>query len=650
MVSRYTLALPLMGLALAATAQSVIRPISQPSTYSKHTPVSTPIARAKGGPIFSEDFANGLTGNNGVGAWTTSGPDATVWAFDTDGPSGDLANSDDDFGSTTLANGFMIFDVNLSNNGCDDINIPCVGRKGYLESPVLDLTATPFVTLSFEHMFRHCCNFEFEPYVDISTDGGGSYPNRISVLDGLERNDRMPTTLKELPLGAYIVGAPSNVRIRFGWEGDAADANGQYATHYYWTVDDISLTLTPQNDLKCNEGFLAQTNVSYDDLVARNLEYTINTLEQSSPLIVGATVLNNGSAAQPNVTVAATITQNGTVVGTYTSAPYPVLAPNQLDSIYIVTGWTPNQVGNVEVSLSVSSDSTDVDVSDNTADRSFRTTGPSGPEGWNTMGHDAGLNSGEFFRIGTNQTLQAIGHKYEIDNAGSLAYGLSTFFVDGTTLGALVTAELYTDDGTDLTLMAASDLFTIESFHLSGAGDSVPVFIPFDAIASDPNPIPLALDPALDYWALISNGGSDTVNIATNGSVARGGLVSLVTASGQLTQYVGEGNPAVLVRLVMAPNDVSVPEIAGATATLGQNMPNPAHLSTAISFELERSAKTTLEVRDMSGKLVRTLNLGDRGTGTHRVTLNTADLMSGVYFYTLQAGGDRQSRRMVVMH
>ena len=83
---------------------------------------------------------------------------------------------------------------------------------------------------------------------------------------------------------------------------------------------------------------------------------------------------------------------------------------------------------------------------------------------------------------------------------------------------------------------------------------------------------------------------------------------------------------------------------------LGQNMPNPADESTAVTFELKEASATTLEVRDLSGKVVRMDNLGNRGAGAHRVTINTADLTEGVYFYTLTAAGQRLSKRMVVVH
>jgi hypothetical protein len=43
--------------------------------------------------FFYEDFANGLNGNNGVGAWTTTGVDSALWLYDLDGPNGNFSDT-----------------------------------------------------------------------------------------------------------------------------------------------------------------------------------------------------------------------------------------------------------------------------------------------------------------------------------------------------------------------------------------------------------------------------------------------------------------------------------------------------------------------------------------------------------------------------
>jgi len=71
--------------------------------------------------------------------------------------------------------------------------------------------------------------------------------------------------------------------------------------------------------------------------------------------------------------------------------------------------------------------------------------------------------------------------------------------------------------------------------------------------------------------------------------------------------------------------------------------PNPFRGSTEIQFALPRAMDVTIQVHDLSGRLVRTVLQGEIGAGTHGVTWdgrNDAGLQAGagVYFTTFRAG------------
>ncbi len=83
--------------------------------------------------------------------------------------------------------------------------------------------------------------------------------------------------------------------------------------------------------------------------------------------------------------------------------------------------------------------------------------------------------------------------------------------------------------------------------------------------------------------------------------------------------------------------------------TLAQNQPNPAVARSTIRFELPRAGKVRLELYDLNGHRVATLVEGMRAAGAHDVTLDTAKLAAGVYFYELRAGAWTQSRHLVVV-
>ena len=84
-------------------------------------------------------------------------------------------------------------------------------------------------------------------------------------------------------------------------------------------------------------------------------------------------------------------------------------------------------------------------------------------------------------------------------------------------------------------------------------------------------------------------------------------------------------------------------------ASLEQNYPNPFNPSTALRYSLLAASHVSLKVYNLLGRLVATLEDGDRSAGRHEVRFDASGLASGVYFYTLQAGGMVQTKRMILV-
>jgi hypothetical protein len=87
---------------------------------------------------------------------------------------------------------------------------------------------------------------------------------------------------------------------------------------------------------------------------------------------------------------------------------------------------------------------------------------------------------------------------------------------------------------------------------------------------------------------------------------------------------------------------------------LFQSYPNPFNKTTTISFSIPQSAKVSLKVFDVQGRLVRTLVDGVRLAGVHPIVWDRRSnggqsVASGVYFYRLKAPGFEKSRRMVLL-
>jgi len=96
---------------------------------------------------------------------------------------------------------------------------------------------------------------------------------------------------------------------------------------------------------------------------------------------------------------------------------------------------------------------------------------------------------------------------------------------------------------------------------------------------------------------------------------------------------------------------VSLPEL---TLVLHQNHPNPFNPQTTIAYDIPSASRVRLLVMDVSGRLVRTLVDETQEPGSRSVVWNGRDdagnaVSSGVYFYVLDAGKERLTRKLVLL-
>jgi hypothetical protein len=92
------------------------------------------------------------------------------------------------------------------------------------------------------------------------------------------------------------------------------------------------------------------------------------------------------------------------------------------------------------------------------------------------------------------------------------------------------------------------------------------------------------------------------------------------------------------------------------TFMLSQNYPNPFNPATVISYQLSVNSYVTLKVYDLLGREVAILVNERKDAGRYSVqwdarlrSANFGGLASGVYFYTLQAGEYRDTKRMLLL-
>ena len=85
------------------------------------------------------------------------------------------------------------------------------------------------------------------------------------------------------------------------------------------------------------------------------------------------------------------------------------------------------------------------------------------------------------------------------------------------------------------------------------------------------------------------------------------------------------------------------------TYKVAQNFPNPFNPVTTIVYGLPRAGQVKIDVYNITGQKVMTLEDGFRSAGYHKVTFDAAHLASGLYFYNVQAGKFHKVMKMILM-
>ncbi|MCX6159435.1 MAG: T9SS type A sorting domain-containing protein [Ignavibacteriae bacterium] len=102
---------------------------------------------------------------------------------------------------------------------------------------------------------------------------------------------------------------------------------------------------------------------------------------------------------------------------------------------------------------------------------------------------------------------------------------------------------------------------------------------------------------------------------------------------------------------IVVKNSVGIQNISSevpASFILGQNFPNPFNPTTNIRFSLPESSVTSLTIYDISGKVIDKAFNGKLSAGVYEYQLNGANLSTGIYFYTLTAGSNVITKKMIL--
>ena len=70
-------------------------------------------------------------------------------------------------------------------------------------------------------------------------------------------------------------------------------------------------------------------------------------------------------------------------------------------------------------------------------------------------------------------------------------------------------------------------------------------------------------------------------------------------------------------------------------------------IGTSIPYAVEKAANVKLEIFDVRGNLVMTIDEGMKTQGNYSISLNN-ELASGTYYYSIVSGKNRLTKKMII--
>ena len=185
----------------------------------------------------------------------------------------------------------------------------------------------------------------------------------------------------------------------------------------------------------------------------------------------------------------------------------------------------------------------------------------------------------------------------------------------------------------------------VRSMNRAGSGDKL-------LAVTESIPAGIAVDPVGGrvYW-----------------TTSRGEIQSASLTGAIQTVVMGGDEPAIPAIGIALGGTARVPAGLGAPSlssvgsvenTLLANYPNPFNPETWIPYQLSEAANVTVAIHSMNGSLIRTLELGHQAAGIYQNKSRAAywdgrnafgeRVASGLYFYTLTAGGFTATRKLLI--
>lgn len=575
------------------TAENGIHPITAVSD-----------TRAEGDVILADDFSTPANWTNTVDA------NGNQWTVETTTPA-NIVTYMGPMASTSAANGFGTFDgITML------LNSAVVPADATIElAAPINCTGIAGVVLEFEQRYK-AFNSD-ETIVEVSGDNGLNWTEYL-VNEEVVTNAAAVQNTISINISA-IAGNQNQVKVRFRWRELAGDP--QFGSGYGWMVDDFRLIEAWNYEMALiTPKYRMGVGLTYTE----GMEYHYIPTSQIDPIEFSSQMVNNGGMIQAGANLTVDITGAGTFNASSPSSDIALLAT---DTFVVATAFTPSAIGTYNVAMTASQTNTENDITDNSFAYSFDVTDY-------TFGRDNGIEGGSITNIGGNTGLSmSIGNVMNVFGNGVVGALDIKITTDGANAGKIMFGAIYrlnaAGDGYDW--LAQTNDYTI------GNGD-VGNFIKlvFDS--------PVTITTGEEILIVAGHYGDDVAFSTAQGTEVQ--TVLGFTDDGA-TLFSLSSPSAVMIRADLR-DFSSVEELTASNITVSQNVPNPFTNNSVITYNLNETANVSVQIIDVTGKVVATIDEGNQAAGEHNITIDGSTLAEGTYFYTFTAGTYQVTKRMVV--
>lgn len=523
--------------------------------------------------------------------------------------------------SATAGDGWLIVDSDLHGTSGGGTPENCD-----LLSPWINVGTTgPQYMLQFDQVFREYVLDETTVSVTKMVDGTPTTTDFL-INEGVGNVNPTPTTTMGIIIASAISGGEDSVQVNFNWYGD---------WDYGWQIDDVAIVDAPNDDIRMAAQYYntATPNTTMNNFWGEDVYFTHRQIPAThiDDVSFYATSYNFGSDAQTGVTAFAEY--GGSV---FASSTPIVQASNATDTVYVGDFNLPATAGQYDFTVALTYDDSINEVSPADMTRYDSV--------WVTDGI-FGIDRQQYIGFGYYVDWASGGEAGAIYEArmNDVAYAVEVVLMSNQADGTIIFPMIYKyDTGADDYVLEYDGQFVAE--YVVDAANDLPTPGPYPTSIVLPLDAPLNITSGDVYYVAVGCYGGDTLRIATSGTCGYG--------SGMLQEYGGTPpwwtiTSAPIVRLWVNGSPIGIDEEDN-SLTLGQNIPNPTNGFTTINYSLVSSVEASFQIVDITGKVVYDETLGNVSAGNHNITLDVSEFAQGVYYYTLTAGEQASTRKMVI--